>query len=293
MPNNNGSSNGNGVHEDTAMATRNGNGHKPEAEITGGHDLLWDGLSPAVARALEQPLDPALVSKRKGRAGRIFDYLEGHVVIDEANRVFGYGGWGYELVGEVALRRVETVDKKTGEVKVSQGYSAPVRVTVPGAPPRTDTGFHPVAEDTADGHETALKGAVTDGMKRALRSFGDRFGNGLYGDRQSQEAKSRETGAKRTGKKGDSSPRPQRVPSSAKGVFSPVPGNDLDETHVRYLRKRIIELGVEQGFDEERVRAAVRRKTGRDLEDLTAEDLTPLVEGATRRLHQMQQGDAA
>ena len=36
-----------------------------------------------------------------------------------------------------------------------------------------------MTEETADGHETALKGAVTDGLKRALRSFGDRFGNGL------------------------------------------------------------------------------------------------------------------
>ena len=61
--------------------------------------------------------------------------------------MFGYGGWGYELVGEVALRRIETVDVKTGEVKVSYGYSAPVRVTVPGAPPRTDTGFHAVADE--------------------------------------------------------------------------------------------------------------------------------------------------
>ncbi len=293
MPNKNGSNNGNGVHEDTAMATRNGNGHKPEAEITGGHDLLWDGLSPAVTRALEQPLDPVLVSQRKGRAGRVFDYLEGHVVIDQANRVFGYGGWGYEMVGEVALRRIETVDVKTGEVKVSYGYSAPVRVTVPGAPPRTDTGFHAVTDETADGHETALKGAVTDGMKRALRSFGDRFGNGLYGDRQSQEARSRGTDAGRTGGKGGGTPRPQRVSSPAKGTFSPVPGNDLDETHVRYLRKRILELGVEQGFEKGQVRAAVRNRTGRDLEDLAAADLTPLVEGATRRLHQMQQGDAA
>ena len=293
MSNKNGTNNGNGVHEDTAIAARNGNDHQPAGAIVEGHDLLWDGLSPTVTRALEQALDPALVSKRKGRAGKVFDYLEGHVVIDQANKVFGYGGWGYELVGEVALRRVEKVDVKTGEVKVSYAYSAPVRVTVLGAPPRTDTGFHPVAEDTAEGHETAVKGAVTDGMKRALRSFGDRFGNGLYGDRQPQDAKSRGTGAGRTSGKSADKPRPERVVSPAKGVFSPVPGNDLDETHVRYLRKRIIELGVEQGFDEGQVRAAVRNRTGRDLEDLTAQELTPLVEGATRRLHQMQQGEAA
>ena len=199
MVNKNGSSNGhgsaNGIHKDTAVVARNGNGHRPDAAIVGEHDpassaglaLLWDGLPPAVTNALGQPLDPALVSQRKGRGGKSFDYLEGHVVIDQANRIFGFGGWGYELVGDVTLRQIETVDPQTGEIKTASVYSAPVRVTVAGALPRTDTGFHTVTEETADGHDTALKGAVTDGMKRAFRSFGVQFGNGFYGD-QSQAA---------------------------------------------------------------------------------------------------------
>ena len=161
MFNRNGSNNGNGVHEDTAIAARNGNGHKPDGNghkpdgnghepdgnghkpdgnghkpdaIVTEHDLLWDGLSPAVTQALGQPLDPALASQRKGRGGRVFDYLEGHVVIDQANRIFGYGGWGYELAGDVTLRQIETVDPQTGEIKTVSVYSAPVRVTVAGAP---------------------------------------------------------------------------------------------------------------------------------------------------------------
>ena len=63
MVNRNGSNNG------------NGNGHKPDAAIVGEHDpassagltLLWDGLPPAVTGALGQPIDPGLVSQRKGR----------------------------------------------------------------------------------------------------------------------------------------------------------------------------------------------------------------------------------
>ena len=136
------------------------NGPKPAAApvssagqaIPAEHDLLWDGLPPTVTNALSQPLDPELVSQRKGRGGKLFDYLEGHVVIDQANRVFGYGGWGYELVGDVTLRQVETVDPQTGEIRTALGYSAPVRVTVAGALPRTDIGVHPVAEETLDGH---------------------------------------------------------------------------------------------------------------------------------------------
>ena len=75
MFNKNGSNNGNGsangVHKDTAVVARNGNGHKPEAAIPAEHELLWDGLAPAVTQALGQPLDPALASQRKGRGGAV------------------------------------------------------------------------------------------------------------------------------------------------------------------------------------------------------------------------------
>ena len=168
----------NGYHSNrTSSGLVHGNGHRPDTAIVGDYEMLWDGLPPAVTQALSQPLEPALVSQRKGRGGRVFDYLEGHVVIDQANRIFGYGGWGVELVGDVTLRRIETVDARTGEVTVSQAYSAPVRVTVAGSLPRTDIGFHPVTDETQDGHDTAIKAAVTDGMKRAFRSFGGQFGN--------------------------------------------------------------------------------------------------------------------
>ena len=194
MFNRNGSNNG--VPKDTAVAARNGNGLKPDAASVGESELLWDGLPPTVTQALGQPLDPSIASNRQGRGGKFFDYLEGHIVIDQANRIFGFGGWGYELVGDVTLRQIETVDPQTGEVKTTSGYSAPVRVTVAGALPRTDLGIHPVAEETLDGHDTAMKAAVTDGMKRAFRSFGVQFGNDFYGDQSPASAQ----------------PRPERVP---------------------------------------------------------------------------------
>ena len=277
MTNRNGNSNGNGVRKDTAVVARNGNGHRPDAAIVGDYEMLWDGLPPAVTQALGQHVDPALVSQRKGRGGRVFSYIEGHTAIDEANKVFGFGGWGFELVENVTLRRVETVDTRTGEVKVVNAYSALVRVTVAGAPPRTDIGFHAVTDETADGHETAAKGAVTDGMKRALRSFGDRFGNGLYGDQAHINLP----------------PQPQRAPTRATDKPAEPQPKDRIDSQVKTLRKRLMELAVEQGFDEPKVRAAVRRQTGKDLDDLTAEDLGPLVEAAANKLRQMKQAQAA
>ena len=305
MFNKNGSNNGhgsaNGVHKDTAVVARNGNGHKPDAAIPAEHDpassaglaLLWDGLSPAVTQSLGQPIDPELVSQRKGRGGRSFDYLEGHAVIDQANRIFGYGGWGYELVENVTLRRIETVDPQTGEVKVAQGYSAPVRVTVAGALPRTDIGVHPVAEDNFDGHDTAMKGAVTDGLKRAFRGFGVQFGNAFYGDQP----------------QAGNQPQPQRVPAHTNGnsgqtqasrptrqaqsLPSTGSGDRRNESQIEKLRKRLIEIASEQGLDEDQVRTAVTDRTGKSLDDLDGTELGPLVEAAANKLRQMQQAQAA
>ena len=263
MFNRNGSNNGNGsangVHKETAIVARNGNGHKPDAAIVSEHELLWDGLSPAVTQALGQPLDPELVSQRKGRAGKFYDYLEGHLVIEQANRIFGYGGWGYELVGDVTLRQVETVDTQTGEVKVASAYSAPVRVTVAGALPRTDLGVHPVAEETQDGHDTAMKGAVTDGLKRAFRSFGIQFGNGFYGD-QPQVG---------------NVPQPQRVPAQTNGNAGQEPGqrtaprrrprSPAQAAHSRSLLSR--------ASTRTRCGPPSWTSTGKSIDDLTAAEL--------------------
>ena len=276
MGNGNNNQNGNG-HHPNGHVNLNGNvqnghhGGNGVADI-GGHDLLWDGLPPAVVSALEQPLDPALVSRRDGRGNRQYDYIEGHTVIDQANRIFGYGGWGYELAGDVSLRRIEKVDVRTGELKVNYAYSAPVRVSVVGAPPRTDIGFHIVAEDTPEGHDTACKGAVTDGLKRALRSFGDRFGNGLYGDQPPVNARS------------------GGPPSNARGNGNSGQGNSgngrRDGSYLQQLRGRLIDLGAKQGYDEGRLREVVKKQTGKDLDDLPAKDLKPLVENAARKVNE-------
>ena len=286
MSNFNGNSNGH--HSNGAsngLVRLNGNGHKPNAPIVTDHDpassagsaLLWDGLPPVVTRALAQPLDLAIVSQRKGRAGMIYHYLEGHTVIDQANRIFGHGGWGYELVSDVTLRQMETVDSRTGEVKASSAYSAPVRVTVAGAPSRTDVGFHAVAEETHEGHDTALKGAVTDGMKRALRSFGVQFGNGLYGDQVDWSGE----------------PRPERVPVQAATKPEKVQPNRSEESQVQMLRERLMELGTAQGFDEKQVQEAVEARTGRNLDQLTAAELAPLVKAAANKLNKIRQSRAS
>ena len=269
--------NGNGNHSN---GTRPTNGAAPTTPINlnGDSPLHWDALSPNVNDALRQLLDPKLVSERKGRGGRRFSYIEGHTAIDQANQVFGYGGWGYELIGEVTLR----------EFKSGAAYSATVRVTVPGAPSRTDVGFQPVSDDSTEGHETAYKGAVTDALKRALRSFGDRFGNGLYTGSSPAQAGDPPTST------GQNRPQPQprhpRQEPAPNRRAAPSHGTQPRSTDsdARNLRAQLIDLSAQQGFSEEQVRAAVLRKTGRDLDELSVDDLTPLIASAADKLQQRQ-----
>ena len=295
MFNRNGNNNGNGAHNGAAVASRDGNGHKPDAAIPAEHALLWDGLSPAVTQALGEAINPNIVSQRRGRGGKSFDYLKGHVVIDQANRIFGYGGWGYELVGDVTLRQVETVDPETGELKTVSGYSAPVRVTVAGALSRTDIGVHPVTEETFDGHDTAMKAAVTDGMKRAFRGFGEQFGNSFYGDepQDSSTPKPERVARPANGRSG----QPQSNGNSGRNQANGRPGQSQtksrNDSQVETLRKRLMELCVKQGFDEAQVQAAIQRETGKSIDDLSAAELGPLVKAAANKLREMRQAQAA
>ena len=301
-----GNGNGNGTatavrRNGNSTARAGGNGTRPRTSSPSPAErdpapasveaLHWDALAPRVTEALAQPLDPQLVSQRKGRGGRKFDYIEGHTAIDQANRIFGFGGWGYELVGDVTLSPIEQTDQRTGEVTRTTAYAAVVRVTVPGAPSRTDVGFQPVAEESPEGHETAFKGAVTDALKRALRSFGDRFGNGLYGDpptdtrgtRDSQPAPRQQQSAP----EGESQPRAQRR------VVQPASQQESDDARdARNLQEQLVELSLQQGFTDEQVRVAVRNKTGRELDELGPAELNPLIASAADKLAQAQQSAA-
>ena len=108
-------------------------------------------------------------------------YLEGYDIIDTANFAFGFGNWSY---------RVTTLEQVSEEINEKQnkviGYKAVVAITVhdvhhKASVTREDIGFGiGVAREYAGAHESAGKEAVTDGLKRSLRTFGSQFGNALY-----------------------------------------------------------------------------------------------------------------
>lgn len=129
-------------------------------------------------KALKKPLGKSRV-KQRSQSGRSFSYIEGYDAIDTANEIFGFDGWSYTVDEITAAGDFERKDFKTGELVPVVLYAAKVTVTV-GEVSRQDIGHGITAANNADSHETAMKGAVTDAMKRALRTFGSQFGNSLY-----------------------------------------------------------------------------------------------------------------
>lgn len=166
---------------------------------------------------LDKPLDPRLVKTRK-EGWRALQYIEGHTAIDQANRIFGYGNWGWRVL-ECELENI--IDPVSGE-GVGAIYHSRVEVWIRGMEGTIiDVGSQPVAVSSVEeqiisrriadaekakrpvdespfsllekknaravivqAHEQARKGAGTDGLKRGLRGLGNQFANGLYGDGQ-------------------------------------------------------------------------------------------------------------
>ena len=129
---------------------------------------------------LNQELDSSRI-KTRDKGNISLSYIEGHDVIETANKIFGFGNWSY------SISKLEQVSQEQNQ---NQNhvicYKAIVQVLIHSENhsqelSREDVGFGTgVAKTQADAHEGAAKEAVTDALKRAMRSFGNQFGNSLY-----------------------------------------------------------------------------------------------------------------
>uniref|UniRef100_A0A2K6FEY4 DNA repair protein RAD52 homolog n=1 Tax=Propithecus coquereli TaxID=379532 RepID=A0A2K6FEY4_PROCO len=127
----------------------------------------------AIQSALRRRLGPEYISSRTAGGGQKVCYIEGHRVISLANEMFGYNGWAHS----VTQQNVDFVDLNNGKFYV--GVCAFVRVQLKDGCYHEDVGYG-VSEglkSKALSLEKARKEAVTDGLKRALRSFGNALGN--------------------------------------------------------------------------------------------------------------------
>lgn len=151
-------------------------------------------FSPEQVAALEAPLDRAKVKTREQGRSQV-SYIEGYHAENEANRIFGFAAWDRETL---ELRLVSERERKIGKGQYEKdgfgvSYVARVRVTVttPDGSKVVREGVgagHGIDADPGQAHESAAKEAETDAEKRALKTFGNPFGQALYDKNQSQVA---------------------------------------------------------------------------------------------------------
>lgn len=130
---------------------------------------------------LVSPLSSKHVKTREqGRS--TLSYVESWHAIAEANRIFGFDAWNRETINATCVSERERKIGKQPYEKDGWGvtYTAKVRVTV-GDIIREGTGAgHGIDVDLGQAHESAIKEAESDAMKRALMTFGNPFGLALY-----------------------------------------------------------------------------------------------------------------
>ncbi|KIL62747.1 hypothetical protein M378DRAFT_80777 [Amanita muscaria Koide BX008] len=140
----------------------------------------------ALQAKLNQKLGPEYISQRPGPGGgQKLTYAEGWKIINLANEVFGFNGWSSNLVNITT----DFVDYDEGSKRYSIGVTAIVRVTLRDGVHHEDIGYGMIENSKSKGMalDKCKKEAVTDGLKRALRNFGNILGNCLYDKAYTQE----------------------------------------------------------------------------------------------------------
>ncbi|XP_043565240.1 DNA repair protein RAD52 homolog isoform X1 [Chiloscyllium plagiosum] len=147
-------------------------GHHTPTVCFGQYQFTADEYQ-AIQNALQRRLGPEYISQRPAGGGQKVCYIEGHKIVNLANEVFGYNGWSHSI----SQQNVDFVDLINGKFYV--GVSAFIKVQLKDGSFHEDVGYG-VSEglkSKALSLEKARKEAVTDGLKRSLKSFGNVLGN--------------------------------------------------------------------------------------------------------------------
>lgn len=119
-----------------------------------------------VISALNEELDESRVKQNFDKKS----YLEGYDIINKANEVFGPLNWSMATV------KLEVTEHGAHAIVNVELYMPNGRTIS-----RSGTGYNAFAGSrNGKSEDTAIKGAETDAMKRAFRTFGTQFGNSLY-----------------------------------------------------------------------------------------------------------------
>lgn len=138
-------------------------------------------------KKLEAKLSPDVVAKRDN-----LSYIEAHVAIRHANQIFGFGNWQRN---QPVFSVVNDESYMKGDKKMYRAcYTCSLSVTVFGlvngvrtaVATTWGTGYGEgiTGVNPGQAHESAIKEAESDAMKRALIALGDQFGLALYDKQQ-------------------------------------------------------------------------------------------------------------
>ena len=216
-------------------------------------------LTPEQYEQLTKPLCPDAVKTRtQGKAQ--LSYVEGHYAIRKANEIFGFDGW---------TRRTVKMDRvvNDNEYKTKRGvaslvaYIAQVQVSVRVGDDWITTDGFGYGEgidynNPGQAHESAVKEAETDAMKRALIKFGDQFGLALY-DKDQEHVGER---------------------TQAPAQKAPAEGNGADTATEKQV-KAIFAIGKSKGLDAETIKGIIFDLTGAgSSKDLSKSDASTVIE---------------
>ena len=169
-----------------------------------------------MAQGLAKPLPANEIAHRK-QGNRQVPFLPAHTAISHANEVFGHLGWNMHVLDVKPACQPWQSKSRNGRVLHNVCYIAHVRIDVHDEHGRVlcvkeDAGVCDGSGITiGDAINMAAKGAVSDGMKRALRQLGDYFGNVLYDDDRMQAGDGIENGHQQPAQN-NAAPRTATVP---------------------------------------------------------------------------------
>ena len=171
-------------------------------------------------QVLKYDIEPSRIKSRtKGNIS--LSYLEGFDLIETANKIFGHGNWSYTIT---SLEQVSQETNTNQNVVIC--YKAIVKLTVYSLDhskhiSKEDVGFGTgIAKMLADAHEGGAKEAVTDSLKRSMRSLGHQFGNSLYDKSRNHQAQSQPSAQIPNNQPAPSQPQVQQQSPQVKYEFT-------------------------------------------------------------------------
>ncbi|MBV6758417.1 Rad52/Rad22 family DNA repair protein [Rhodococcus opacus] len=133
----------------------------------------------------------AINPRRVMRDGKGNSHLPQQDVLAHLNRIFGFGGFDYEMLSLNLIFEQPTTsnDKKTGKpnpLRYDCCYKATMRLTIRDVDGNTVCKFEDGStgdaqnQTRADAHDLAMKSAISLAKKRCAIALGDQFGLSLY-----------------------------------------------------------------------------------------------------------------